>query len=137
MSEPTAAEIVRATAQRNEFVARKERARVRAAEYNRDLIPLLSFGVSAEMLANLLDPQNELKPKTAKEAIEVAKIALEIGRREMGEGEPGVESLTGDQRQAKIDKANELLAQAQAAAERLGQAGGRPVAVPDLTPDAS
>lgn len=103
-----------ALGQRNAFRSRVNGAKVRTAEMPRDLLLTLTFGVAVDMVIRLA--LGELQPKTAKEAAEVARLMLAIGRTETGEGGEDPATLTDDQRAAKIARARELMDEAKARA---------------------
>lgn len=86
---------------------RVNRSKARASLLPRDLVPLLAGGVAADMLVGLIN--GEYTARNAKEAIDVAKIALEMVRTEMGEGPLGPAALSEDAREQLKAKARETL----------------------------
>ena len=72
-------------------------AEARISTLKRELIPLLGFGVAEVMLMQVLN--GTLEVKDAKQAAEVAKIALELARTEQGESRENLGvALTADER---------------------------------------
>jgi hypothetical protein len=86
---------------------RVNRAKARASIVPRDLIPLIAGGVAADMLVGIIN--GEYSARNAKEAIDVAKAALEMVRTEMGEGPIGPAALSDDAREQLKAKARETL----------------------------
>lgn len=119
-------------------LARRNRAEVealirgsaaRADLLKRGLLPSLGFGVADLMLMQVIT--GKLKPTTAKEAMEVAKVALEIARRESGEADQSIVIGTPEQRANAIERIATLQAAAQARALVAGQPIGE---IPDGEP---
>lgn len=86
-----------------EFQATTRNAQAKAAELDRRLIPTLAFGATGLMLSQVL--AGIIEPKDAKQALEVAKMALDIARTETGEGQLAPELMDADTRAAKIAEA--------------------------------
>lgn len=119
MADDPAVDPVEATAEHN---AKRDAARnkiafdrmvansdAKAAELGRDRIALLGFGTSAYMLAQILS--GKIEPKDAKQAAEIAKIALDMARTETGEGaQVNPRDLSGDERKRMIEEATDMVA---------------------------
>lgn len=93
----------------------------RAESLQRGLLPRLGFAVADLMLMEIVT--GRLKPKTAKEAADIAKVALDIARRESGEPDSSIVIGTPEQRAAAIAKISEL----KAIAEQRQLTAGPPV----------
>ena len=107
-------------------------AQAKSGDLDRKLLTQFAFGAANLMLAEIVAGVHV--PKDAKQAAEVAKIALEIGRTETGEGPATPEEIGADARRSKIDQANALYAELQARGREAAAtvlAPGRLRAVPD------
>lgn len=93
--------LARAEAARKAFVAKVAGAQLRAKELPRDLLKILAPAVANVMLVDLLNGKYPVR--TAQEAAQIAKLASEIGRAEMGEGY-GNQPMTAEERRQKIDE---------------------------------
>lgn len=94
---------------------REFEAFIRGSAARVDMLPRgpikgLGFAVADLMLMKILN--GTVKPKSAKEAIDVAKGALDIARREAGESDTTVTISTPEQREIAIARAGELYAKA-------------------------
>lgn len=96
------------TAARNraEFEGFVRGADARAALLPRANLGQLAFAASRLMVMQILT--GRLKPKTAKEASDIAKAMNELGRRESGEADSTIVIQSAEQRQTAIDRIKEL-----------------------------
>jgi hypothetical protein len=117
MPTPEAALEAFGAAEEREAIARENRARfdrlvkggkARAAMLSREDIAQLAWGGAELMLLNIVT--GRLKPKSAKEAADVAKALTDIARRELGEADTSIVIRTPEQREAAQSRAAELLA---------------------------
>lgn len=104
---------------RNEFQARVNRGKATAHELPRSLIPLFGFTVASKMLLDILS--GDLEVRNAKDAAEIAKVALSLAREETGEGAARPEDLTPTERTQKIAAAKEALAKSVEAGGKLAE----------------
>lgn len=108
---------------RAEFMFNRAGALARASQLPRLLTAQLSAGVSNLMLVKIM--QGELKPQTAKEAADIAKIAHGIFKESSGQASSTLTPQERDERMGQIDKlSGELAARAKAASEEM--LGGAP-----------
>lgn len=91
------------------FDALVKNATAKSSQLERRLLTSFAFGTANLMLAEIL--AGKVEPKDAKQAAEIAKIALDIGRTEMGEGSVLPENLEPYERRAKIAEAKAMLAE--------------------------
>lgn len=108
----TAAEVSQASERRRQYEAFARAADQRADMLPRTMIAKLGFATADLMLMSIVN--RTVKPKTAKEAIEVAKIALDIARREEGETDVTITIKTAEQRQAALERIGQMRTAAQA-----------------------
>lgn len=92
--------------ERARFLSGISGAQLRARELPRDLLKVLPFAVAGRIFADVLN--GNIKIKTASEAAQMAKIAVEIGRAELGEA-TSAEPLTSEERQTRIKAAGVML----------------------------
>lgn len=95
-----------AQAAREAFLATIAGAKVRVAHVPRPLITETAFAVTNLMLAKILT--GELVVTNAKEAAMIAKMALDIGRLEIGDPASNTGELTPEERDRRIEAAKEL-----------------------------
>jgi hypothetical protein len=110
-------------------------ATVKSSALERKLLATFAVGTANWMLARILS--GEIEPKDAKQAAEIAKIALDIARTETGEGDIRPEDMTTDERKLKIAQAQalaaEVMARGRQIAEQTPAEAGLPVpSVPEL-----
>lgn len=99
------AEATRAAERRAHAMLEVTNARQRAALYPRELMIELGVGVTGKMLAMVM--RGEIVPKDAKQALDIAKIALDIVRIESGMDGAAVEKPAD--RAAKIERAGNVI----------------------------
>jgi hypothetical protein len=107
-----------------EFVARIAGSRARLTLLPRELLQAVAFGVAEVSLMKVLT--GEVPIKTAKEAADVAKIALDIGRIEVGDPTSIHGEYSPEQREDLIANAKALRAELekrQREAEKHGDSG--------------
>lgn len=92
--------VEQAVAARDEFEKLVNGGVVRAAAFDRTVLPHLGFATAGLMLTEILTGRIEIR--TAKEAADVAKLALEIARREAGEPDANAGIQTPEQRQVML-----------------------------------
>lgn len=97
-------------------------AKERSEALPRENIRGEAYGVASLMFKNLLT--GRIKPKSAKEAAEVAKIAYEIGRKETGDEDLATQVASPEQRARAEEGIRAIFATVQA---RAIEAGAAPV----------
>jgi hypothetical protein len=90
----------------------------RAETLPREDIRAKAFGVTNLMLSNLLT--GRIVPRNAKEAADVAKIAYELGRREVGDEDLSIQIVTPEARARAKAEVAELLVNVRARAIEAG-----------------
>ena len=110
-----------ATAAKIAFERLVRSAVVRAEMLPRGHIAPLGFAVADLMLMGIVT--GRYKPKSAKEAIDIAKAAQEIARRETGDADTTIVIRGPEQRQAAVDRVVEIRAQI----EQRAIDSGRPI----------
>lgn len=95
-----------ADAKRKEFLARVKGAELKSLELPRSMLKVIPFAVANLMMVDILN--GRIKVRTAGEAAQIAKIALEMGRLEMGDA-VNAEPLTSDERKQRITEAGMLM----------------------------
>jgi len=95
-------------------------ANARAELLDENDISALGHGVTHLMLSHIIT--GRLKPKTAKEAVDVAKVAQDIARKADGSADVGIMIRTPEERQRAIAQIAELRAIAAARVLEAGQA---------------
>lgn len=114
-----------------EFVARIAGSRARLTLLPREMLQAIAFGVAEVALMKILT--GEVPIKTAKEAADVAKISLDIGRIEVGDPTSIQGEYSPEQRADLIANAKALreqLERRQIEAERSGESGWDPNSAP-------
>lgn len=91
----------RAAKKKLEYEAFVKGAMARTEYHPRTGLAKLGFGVANKMLMQLMT--GRLEPKTAKEAVEVAKAAQAIAKQEVGEGDGDIRILSDEDRQRALD----------------------------------
>lgn len=86
----------------------------RAKSLPREDVRAKAFAATNLMLSNII--LGRVKPKSAKEAADVAKITYELGRRETGDEDLATQITTPEQRQAVLGGIKDLLLAAKARA---------------------
>lgn len=103
-------EAQRCATARAEAILTRDGAKLRADLYDPSLIAGLSIGTVGLMLAKILS--GEIQAKDAKQAIDIARIALAISDKVTGADANPISDLTGDTatgRAAKVAKFDELM----------------------------
>lgn len=90
---------------RRRFAAQIAGAQARESYLSRDMLKTMPFAVADLMFIKLLT--GELVPRNAGEAAQVARLAVEVGRAELGES-TAVEPLTAKERDQRIAAARAL-----------------------------
>lgn len=97
---------IEAAQNREKFENHVRAGTARAEMLKRTDISTLGFGVSNLMLTQILT--GRLKPKSAKEAIEVARIAHDIARKETGEADSTIVVRGPEERAAALSRLAEM-----------------------------
>lgn len=90
-----------AAANKARFEGAVRGAQARAEMLPRSIISQLAYGVSAKMLVELI--RGTYKPKSAKEAADIAKITYELARRESGESDLTITITTPEERAKALE----------------------------------
>lgn len=105
-------DVAAAAEARERFLGTIAGAKVRVVHVPRTLISETAFGVANYMLAQILTGQ--LVVNNAKDAATIAKLALDIGRLEIGDPTSNQGELTVEEREKRIEAAKMLRADLEA-----------------------
>ena len=116
-----------AASKRAEFLSLIQQGQIKVGLLPRELMAGFGIATANLMLLKILTGKTEVT--TARQAADVAKIALDIARLELGQGAPTAEDMDEDARKAAIAKAMQVMEDLRARANAAGRAAI--AAVPD------